>query len=216
MNLWLVLIGIGAIALLVYEFRSIRRSVVRKRVRAALPGFVELYSSAIQSGINPTDAFSYLSEFQIDGLQNELRELQSMLNRGASFEQGLNEFRNRLAVPEVDRFVAILKLSHAAGGQNLVSNLKTLSDELHSVISSEGAIEARLGAVLIVAKFGLLAPWVLVAVLSVNSQSRLAYLSNSGGLLLLVGFLVSVVAYRLVMFAGKPFHTARILAGSHG
>lgn len=213
MNLWLVLICVGVFTFLFFEYKSIRRGALRKRVRSALPGFVELYSSAIQSGINPADAFSYLVEFNIEGLQVELRELESNLHRGISFEQCLNDFRGRISVPEVDRFVAILKLSHAAGGQNLVANLKTLSEELRSVVSSEGAIESRLGAVLIVAKLGLLAPWVLVAVLSVNEQSRAAYLSDSGGLLLLIGFLFSVLAYRLVMFAGRPFTTPRILAG---
>lgn len=216
MSIWLILVIAGACILLIYEFRSIRRGHDQKRVKSSLPGFVELYCSAIQSGISMEDAFSYISEFKMVGLGNELKRVDLELARGRGFIQILDDLRNRLACSEADRFVGILKLAHATGGQSLVTNLQSLASEFRQSNSSEGAIEARLGAIQIVAKLGLLAPWILVSVLSVNEQSRTAYLSDAGGLLLLVGFLVSVVAYRLVLLAGKNFTPPRILVGPNG
>jgi tight adherence protein B len=205
---------VGACLLLIYEFRSIRLERDLKRVKAAMPGFVELYCSAIQSGVSLEDAFTYISEFKTEGLDVELRRVDQELARGKGFIQVIDDLRNKLACAEADRFVGILKLAHLTGGQSLVANLQSLASELRQSNASEGSVAARLGAILIVAKLGLLAPWVLVAVLSVNEQSRIAYLSDAGGILLLVGFLVSVVAYRLVMLAGKQFTPARILVGS--
>jgi tight adherence protein B len=214
LNLWIGLIIVGACVLLVYEFRSIRRGRDLKRVKAAMPGFVELYCSAIQSGVSMEDAFAYISEFKTEGLDEELRRVDQELARGKGFIQVMDDLRNTLACAEADRFVGVLKLAHFTGGQSLVANLQSLAAELRQSNASEGAIEARLGAILVVAKLGLFAPWVLVGVLSVNEQSRVAYLSDAGGILLLAGFVVSVVAYRLVMLAGKQFTPARILVGS--
>jgi tight adherence protein B len=213
MNIWIISVALGAAILLIVEFRSIGRNRSSKNVRNSLPGFVELYCSAIQSGISIEDAFAYMSVFKIEGLGSHLRKLEADLARGSAFDQALNGFRDSLATSESDRFVAILKLAHQTGGQNLISNLQALASELRLSNTSEGAINARLGAIQVVAKLGLLAPWVLVALLSINEQSRNAYLSDAGGLLLLVGFLVSVVAYRLVLLAGRSFHPPRILDG---
>jgi tight adherence protein B len=187
-----------------------------KRVKASLPGFVELYCSAIQSGVSLEDAFAYISEFKTEGLDHELKRVEHEMAKGKSFIDVTDGLRMRLACSEMDRFVGVLKLAHLTGGQSLVANLQVLAAELRQSNTSEGAIEARLGAILIVAKLGLLAPWVLVVVLSVNEQSRAAYLSDTGGLLLLVGFLVSVIAYRLVLLAGKSFTPPRILVGAVG
>lgn len=160
------------------------------------------------------DAFAYISEFKTEGLDEELRRVDQELARGKGFIQVMDDLRNTLACAEADRFVGVLKLAHFTGGQSLVANLQSLAAELRQSNASEGAIEARLGAILVVAKLGLFAPWVLVGVLSANEQSRVAYLSDAGGILLLAGFVVSVVAYRLVMLAGKQFTPARILVGS--
>lgn len=216
MNLWICLVIVGACALLFYEFRNIRRGRDLKRVKASLPGFVELYCSAIQSGVSMEDAFSYISEFNTEGLEQELKRVELEMAKGNSFIEVMDGLRSRLASSEADRFVGVLKLAHLTGGQGLVANLQALASDLRQSNSAEGAIEARLGAILIVAKLGLLAPWVLVGVLSVNEQSRAAYFSDSGGLLLLVGFLVSVIAYRLVLLAGQSFTPPRILVGAVG
>lgn len=214
MNIWIGLVVAGACGLLVYEFQSIRRGRDLRRVKAAMPSLVELYCSAIQSGISMEDSFSYISEFKTEGLEDELRRVNLDLAKGKGFIQVLDDLRKTLDCDEADRFVAILKLAHFTGGQSLVSSLQSLAAEARQSNISQGAIDARLGAILIVAKLGLLAPWVLVGVLSVNDQSRAAYLSDAGGILLLVGFLISVVAYRLVMLAGRQFTPARILVGS--
>lgn len=216
MNLWICLVIVGACALLFYEFRNIRRGRDLKRVKDSLPGFVELYCSAIQSGVSMEDAFSYISEFNTEGLEQELKRVELEMAKGNSFIEVMDGLRSRLASSEADRFVGVLKLAHLTGGQGLVANLQALASDLRQSNSAEGAIEARLGAILIVAKLGLLAPWVLVGVLSVNEQSRAAYFSDSGGLLLLVGFLVSVIAYRLVLLAGQSFTPPRILVGAVG
>lgn len=215
MNLWLITIVLGAIALLVYEFRTISRRRANQKAKAALPGLVELYCSAIQSGVSLEEAFSYVSEFKVVGLEEELNQVERDLAKGHSFDQAMDKFRDSLGIPECDRFLAILKLTKAAGGQNLVSNLQSLARELRDANSSDGAIESRLTAILVVAKMSLFAPWVLVVVLSVNEQSRTAYLSDAGSLLLLMGFLISVVAYRLVMVAGQTYRPSRILVGEN-
>jgi tight adherence protein B len=215
LNIWILTIAVGAASLLFFELRGISRNRSAKSVRNSLPGFVELYSSAIQSGISMEDAFAYMSEFKIEGLGTHLRKIESDLARGMAFDKALNFLRDSLATSESDRFVAILKLAHQTGGQTLIANLQALASELRLSNTSEGAINARLQAIQVVAKLGLLAPWVLVSLLSINEQSRSAFLSDAGGLLLLVGFLISVVAYRLVLLAGRSFHPPRILVGSN-
>ena len=201
----------GAVWLIWLEIKTIRFNSRKQRRRSAWPTFVDLYVSAIQSGVSLADAFSYVADFQLPEFQQELRQLDFDLAKGRGFVDALQSFKKRLGFSQADLFVESLTLAFLHGSQNVIDFLENQASSVRTENSTQGAIEARNGAIITVAKLGLLAPWIMVAVLSVNETNRAAYFSDAGGILLFMGFAISLVAYRLIITAGRSYETRRLL-----
>lgn len=214
MNWALLIIAVLAILLMVFEFRAIsnERSIARRA--AAWPQFEEAYISGLQSGISISETFSFTNDFQLPVLGDYLAELESDLDRGVPMNSALEKFRKSVDLNHCDLFVEFVSLASRTGGQNLLEALKVHAQAVRFELATKGDIHSRQNAILSVAKLGLLAPWVLVAVLSANEQTRSSFSTEFGQTVLLVGFAVSFLAYRLVVRAGNLEEFPRIF-GSH-
>jgi tight adherence protein B len=214
LNYGVGLVVLGALAILFMDMRKTKLARRMKKREEAWPQFEELYISALQSGISPTDAFSHASDFGQLEFQRELTQLVADLDRGMRLEQALRNFGKALDLSYSDLFIEIVVLAHETGGQNLINALKEHSDSVRDDEVAKGSVIARTGAILNVAKLGLLAPWILLAVLSGNQGNRDAYNSVEGQLLLVGGFALSLLAFRLVVKAGKLPELPRVFESS--
>lgn len=203
MNLALILIAVLALTLVFFEFRFILREAKTRALEGAWPQFEETYLSALQSGISISDSFSFANDFELPQLSKYLRGLVTNVDRGVPLATAIVRFREQVALPQADLFTRIVVLAHQTGGQNLVQSLTEHVNGVRGELAALGDVRARQSAILSVAKLGLLAPWILVAVLSFNEQTRLAFNTVSGNLVLIAGFAVSFLAYRLVVSAGR-------------
>jgi tight adherence protein B len=193
----------GALAILIFDLRKTKNARRLKRREAAWPQFEELYISALQSGISPADSFSQAADFGQLVFEKDLANLITDLDRGMRFEQALRKFGTSLNLAYSDLFIEIVVLAHETGGQNLIRALQEHADSVRDDESAKGAVLARTNAILNVAKLGLLAPWVLIAVLSGNQANRAAYTTLEGQFLMVGGFALSLLAFRLVAMAGE-------------
>ncbi len=203
MNYGLVLVLMGALVILIFDLRKTKNARRLKRREAAWPQFEELYISALQSGISPADSFSQAADFGQLVFEKDLANLITDLDRGMRFEQALRKFGTSLNLAYSDLFIEIVVLAHETGGQNLIRALQEHVDSVRDDEAAKGAVLARTNAILNVAKLGLLAPWVLIAVLSGNQANRAAYTTLEGQLLMVGGFALSLLAFRLVAMAGE-------------
>jgi tight adherence protein B len=210
----LAVIVISSTILIFFEIKSVRTRRLA-RIQAQLwPQFEELYISALQSGISLTDAFSYAEEFSSDELKRPISRLVSDLDSGVRLSIAIRTFSKQLNFSAADLFVEIVDLSHQTGGQNLIAALQDHVRAVRFELEAAGSASARTGAILNVAKLGLLAPWVLLAVLCTNEQNRQVFNTETGGLLLLGGFSLSLLAFRLVVKAGTLRELPRIFGTS--
>ena len=216
MNWAILLIAAATILFFIRELRKIRDTRLLRRRESAWPGFEEAYISALQSGISIAESFSFVADFEPTGLATELNELVADIDNGTSFEKSLRQFRKKVGFSSADLFVEIVLLANETGGNSLVQSLQNHVKEVRLRLSASGDVEARQNAILSVAKIGLLAPWILVAVLCVNEQTREAFNSTSGQMLLLGGFAISLIAYRMVIAAGSQASYQRIFGLADG
>lgn len=203
MNYGLALVLMGALAILIFDLRKTKNARHLKRREAAWPQFEELYISALQSGISPADAFSHAADFGQLVFEKDLANLVTDLDRGMRLEEALRKFGTSLNLAYSDLFIEIVILAHETGGHNLIRALQEHADSVREDEAAKGAVLARTSAILNVAKLGLLAPWVLIAVLSGNQGNRAAYESLEGQFLMVGGFALSLLAFRLVAMAGE-------------
>lgn len=206
----------GAIGFAWREFVVIRRERGKLRRERAWPQFEEVFISGLQSGISVADTFSFANDFDLPELKKPLQKLISTLDGGIPLSKAIEGFRQQVDLAHTDLFVATVSLAHRTGGQNLLQALSHHAASVRFELASRGDIRARQNAILSVSKLGLLAPWVLVAVLSVNEQTRNAFNLPLGQTLLVAGFAVSFIAYRLVVAAGRISSFSRIFGAPIG
>lgn len=216
MNWALVVIGLSACAFVVMEFRSIRREQSKLKRELAWPQFEEVFLSGLQSGISITDSYSFANDFELPAIKHQLQRMISTLDRGLPLSQAIEQFRREVDLAHCDVFTAIVGMAHRTGGQNLLQALQAHVSSVRFELAARGDVRARQNAILSVAKLGLLAPWVLVAVLGVNAQTRNSFNSTLGQSLLIAGFAISFVAYRMVVAAGRSASFTRIFGGKLG
>jgi tight adherence protein B len=200
--------------ILFFDLRRTRLSRRMKKRESAWPQFEELYISALQSGISSADAFSHAAGFGPVEFDKELNQLISDLDRGMRLEVALRTFGKSLGLAYADLFIEIVVLANETGGQNLIPALQEHADSVRDDEVAKGSVLARTSAILNVAKLGLLSPWILLSVLGGNQGSREAFATFSGQLLLVGGFAVSLIAFRLVAKSGELPKLPRVFAST--
>lgn len=199
----LPLIVFAGLVLLILEVRAVHKNRLLRARQLVWPQFEETFISALESGLTVSDAFIYCQEFGLAALREPIDELVFSLDRGTQVDKAVRVFGRRIDISFADLFVEIVCLAQRTGGQNLIPALTEHVGSVRLELSASGAIESRTGAILTVGKLGLLAPWLLLAMLCVNERNRESFDSQSGGLLLLGGFALSLLAFRLVVKAGS-------------
>ena len=74
---------------------------------------------------------------------------------------------------------------------------------LREDMRTRGELEARQSWTVNGAKVAVAAPWLVLALLATRPQAAAAYATTAGAVVLLVGAVVSVVAYRLMLRLGR-------------
>lgn len=194
----------------------IRRDNSKLQRERAWPQFEEVFISGLQSGISVADTFSFANDFDLPELKKPIAEMVSNLDRGQPLIKAIERFRQNVDLPHADVFVAIVGLAHRTGGQNLMQALAIHAASVRFELAARGDVRARQNAILSVSKLGLLAPWILVGVLSANEQTRNSFNSTLGQSLLVAGFAISFLAYRLVVAAGRITSFSRVFRAIHG
>ena len=121
----------------------------------------------------------------------------------ARFDSSLDRLKARFADPVADRIVEALRLAHEVGGTDLGTLLRSLSQMLREDMRTRGELEARQSWTVNGAKVAVAAPWLVLALLSTRPQAAAAYATTAGAVILLVGAVVSVIAYRLMLRLGR-------------
>jgi tight adherence protein B len=80
-----------------------------------------------------------------------------------------------------------------------------------SEIALWGELESKQGWVAGTAKLAIAAPWLIVATLAVRPENVAIYNTTEGTGVLVVGLLVSLIAYRLVGLMGSLSKPSRVL-----
>ncbi len=115
----------------------------------------------------------------------------------------LDALKGRLADPVADRIVETLRMAREVGGAELPTVLRGLAASLRAELAVRAEAEARQSWVVGAARLGVGAPWVVLLLLGSRPEAASAYNSPLGLLVLGVGFVVTVVAYRLMIAVGR-------------
>lgn len=206
-----VVVAITAGALPVM-FAAGRRAAARKELRNQWPDVVDALISAIRSGANIPDAVISLAGFSARAISTPAALFAQDYKVSGNFELASMDLKARWANPNGDRIIETLRLGRELGGTEITTVLASLGSHLRAESALRQEVEARQGWIRLAARIGVMAPWIVLVLLSTRSEAAQAYNSAAGILLILVGLGVSVLAYRIMSAVGYLHDEKRWLA----
>jgi tight adherence protein B len=119
--------------------------------------------------------------------------------------------KDDLADPIGDRICETVRVARQVGGSDLATVLRTLSELLRADARTRAELETRQGWVVNAARLAVAAPWAVLLLLGTQSQTLQSYDSPGGSLLLGIGAVVCLLAYRIMLRIGRLPDERRVL-----
>ena len=199
-------------AQLIESFQS-RVAAETQKANAQWPKYLDSIHSATWAGAT-------LEQALLDSISSApamhswaLLEFEKDQTSGIPFNDCLDNLKTRLANPIADRFIEITRLASASGGRGYLNALRAQSLQLRLENSTWSEIQVKQNWVLGTAKLAVLAPWLILVLLSLRPETSIAFQSENGLVVLAVGLVASLLAFRLIKTLGKLPPRPRTLGG---
>ncbi|WP_193596450.1 type II secretion system F family protein [Microbacterium sp. YJN-G] len=180
-----------------------RRLRLRKARRQLWPDVCDLLVAAIRVGLSLPDAVASLADSAPPAIRPAFAVFARDLRATGRFETSLDRLKETLADPIADRIIETLRMARQVGGTELTGVLRALSSSVRADAALRGEVEARQSWIRGAAVLGAVAPWVILALLAMRPEGREAYASAEGVLVIVIGAVVSVLAYRIMLRIGR-------------
>ena len=175
----------------------------RRALRVVWPDVVDHLVSAVRSGLALPDSVMTLATSGPQVTRPAFSHFATEYRATGNFASGLDALKAQLADPVADRILETLRMSREVGGSELTTVLRALSAYLRQESAIRSEVEARQSWVMNAARLGVAAPWIVLLLLATRPEAAAAYNSPAGGVLIVAGLAVSVVAYRLMIGLGR-------------
>ena len=176
------------------------------------PEAIDNLASAVRAGLSLPEALAGLAVRGPEPLRDAFDAFALDYQVTGRFGDSLDRLKARLADPVGDRVVEGLRIAREVGGGELGRLLRNLSGYLRDEVRTRSELEARQAWAVNGARLAVAAPWLVLLLMSVQSEVISRYRSTTGALILAAGAVVCVVAYRLMMRIGRLPVERRILS----
>lgn len=197
-----VLAALAAASAPVAFLRS-RRLRLRRLRRQLWPDVCDLLIASIRVGLSLPDAVATLAESAPATLRPAFAVFARDLRATGRFESSLDRLKATLADPVGDRIVETLRMARQVGGTELVAVLRALSSSVRVDAALRGEVEARQSWIRGAAVLGSVAPWIVLGLLVLRPEGASAYGTPEGVIVICVGAVVSVTAFRIMVRIGR-------------
>jgi tight adherence protein B len=193
-------------------------ALVRSRARRRLAEFRELWpdvvdniASAVRAGLSLSEALAQVGERGPLPLREPFRRFGADYASTGRFAESLDRLKTRLADPVGDRVVEALRIAREVGGGDLGRLLRSLSTFLRDDARTRSELESRQSWSVNGARVAVAAPWLVLAMLSFQGDVIQRYNSPVGAIVIGVGAMICVLAYRLMLRIGRLPEPERVL-----
>jgi tight adherence protein B len=185
-----------------YGFIDRQRRARHHRLRMAWPGVIDHIRAGIRSGSDVVHAVCALPETLPPDIAGPVDAFRVDTAGGMTADVALAEWGRRLADPVGDRIVEILRMANEVGGTDLPSVLNALQTSVRHDIAVREDATAKQSWIRSAAALAVAAPWVVLVVIGSRPETISSYNSAEGTVVLVVGALVSAVAFRMMRSLG--------------
>lgn len=183
----------------------------RADLRDVWPEVVDNLASAVRAGLALPEAVSALAVRGPEPLRPAFERFAADYRVTGRFSDCLDRLKDDLADPVGDRVCESLRLARDVGGTDLGRLLRTLSGFLREEARTRAELETRQGWTVNAARLAVAAPWIVLLLLATQATTLDAFDEPAGRVLLVLGGVVSVLAYRLMLRIGRLPVESRVL-----
>jgi tight adherence protein B len=176
------------------------------------PEAVDNLASAVRAGMSLPDAVAALGTRGPEPLRDAFDRFALDYQVSGRFGECLDRLKERLADPTGDRVVEGLRVAREVGGGELGRLLRNLSGYLRDDARTRSELESRQAWTVNGARLAVAAPWLVLLLMSLQSEVIHRYASPGGVVVLAVGAATCLVAYRVMMRIGRLPTERRILS----
>lgn len=184
----------------------------RRALAEVWPEAVDHLASGVRAGLSLPDALAALAVRGPAPLQPAFAAFALDYQTSGRFGEALDRLKDRLADPVGDRVVEALRVAREVGGGDLGRLLRHLSGYLRDDLRTRSEMESRQSWTVNAARLAVSAPWVVLLLMSWQSEVIGRYASTAGVLVLTGGGVACVVAYRLMTWIGRLPDEPRVLS----
>jgi len=135
-------------------------------------------------------------------------------SKNGDFGRVFAHIKESFADSLADQVCEVLDFARLSGSRDITTTLRTLGDHIRADIAIRSEIRAKHGWIKNSAIIATLAPWILLLILSAQPSTIQAFSTTSGIFVLLVGVVMSGVAFFWMGKAGKIEEFPRIFYSS--
>ncbi|MGH3503024.1 MAG: type II secretion system F family protein [Nocardioidaceae bacterium] len=183
----------------------------RRELAEVWPEAVDNLASAVRAGLSLPEAVTQLGERGPQPLRAPFTAFGQDYVASGRFGDCLDRLKERLSDPVGDRVIEALRMAREVGGGDLGRMLRSLSHFLRDDARTRAELEARQAWVVNGARLAAAAPWAVLLALSLQAEVIGRYRSTAGVVVLCVGVVVCLVAYRLMVLLGRLPAERRVL-----
>ncbi len=172
-----------------------KREKVKAEFRSLWPEILDHIISGLRSGLSLSETVAGLGKRGPEISKKIFQTFENDLKNGLDFDISIEGVKNCFSDPMADQVCEVLKFARGSGSRDTSITLRTLADFIRSDLDLRNEISAKHGWIKNSAMLAAIAPWVLLLILALQPNTLRAYSSSSGSAVLLVGALMTFVAY---------------------
>ena len=168
------------------------------RLRRAWPGVIDHLRAGVRSGHDVTGALIALPGSLPRDISGPVGAFDRDIARGLGTDEALGDLGRRLADPVADRMIEVLRMAHEVGGVNLPGVLLELQKSVRLDIAVREDAHAKQSWIRSASVLAVCAPWAVLLLIGTKEATLSAYQSPEGAGILVVGAIVSAVAFGMM------------------
>lgn len=197
-----VLAGAAAFPLPVLAVR--RRGLARRRaVLDAWPDAIDALLAAVRSGDSLPAALATAAAAGPEPLRALIGAASERARHTGDFTGAVRGIAVALGDPVSNQVVSALALAHEVGGRELAQVLRDLAGFVREERAVHRELEARQAWTVNAARVAAAGPWVVLLLLSLRGDARMAFAGAGGAVVLSVGAVLTLAGYRLMARIGR-------------
>lgn len=191
-------------------FHKRKQEKLRAELRSLWPEILDHVISGLRSGLSLSETLSALGQRGPEATERFFLNFENELKGGLTFEIAISNIKKCFNDPIADQVCEVLKFARGSGSRDTSLTLRTLADFIRSDLDLRNEIAAKHGWIKNSAALAALAPWVLLLILALQPNTLKAYTSPSGSAVLMIGALMTIVAYLWMNRVGRIPENPRV------